>query len=91
MNWEQYKTDAGLRDPETKAMIEEAECKAAIIASIISRRTELGLSQRELASLCGIPQSSLARIEANRTNPRIDTLLKLFSKLGLSFRIVADQ
>jgi DNA-binding XRE family transcriptional regulator len=68
-------------------ILEEAEAEASIISAIISRRAELGLSQRDLADLCDIPQSSVARIESSKTTPRLDTLLKLFRQLGLTFNI----
>ncbi len=43
---------------------------------MIDRRHELGLLQRDLAKLCHLPQSSIARLEANITSPRLDTLEK---------------
>ena len=67
--------------------IEEAEQLAYIISTIIDRRKELGLSQRDLASKCGVPQSSIARIESCKTTPNISTLLNIFKHLGLSFTI----
>ena len=88
MTWEDYKNDAKSKDPEAKAILEEAEAKSAIITAMINRRNDLGLSQRELADMCGIPQSSVARIESNKSMPKLDTLLKIFSKLGLGFTIM---
>ena len=85
MNWNEYKEQVKLTDPVGKEILEEAE--ASIISAIISRRAELGLSQRDLADLCDIPQSSIARIESSKTTPRLDTLLKLFRQLGLTFKI----
>lgn len=41
-----------------------------------------GLSQRELADKAGVPRSTLDRIEAGRTDPRLSTLDKLFGALG---------
>ncbi len=87
MTWEEYKKRVKDTDPEAKALLEEAETKSAIIAAMISRRNELGLSQRDLAELCGIPQSSVARIESNRTVPKLDTLIRIFSRLGLGFSV----
>jgi transcriptional regulator with XRE-family HTH domain len=42
-----------------------------------------GLSQRELAQRSGVPQPSVARIEARRTMPRVDTLERLLRACGL--------
>ena len=84
MNWTEYKTQVKQTDPLGKELLEEAESEAAIISSMIKQRAELGLSQRDLAELCSIPQSSVARIESGKTTPRLDTLLKLCRHLGMT-------
>ncbi|MBO4784436.1 MAG: helix-turn-helix transcriptional regulator, partial [Lachnospiraceae bacterium] len=40
-----------------------------------------------LASLCNIPQSSVARIESNKITPRLDTILKLLNEMGLTLSV----
>ena len=87
MNWTQYKNNVKQTDPVGKEILEEAELEASIISAMIRQRSALGLSQRDLATLCDIPQSSVARIESNKTTPRLDTLLKIFSKLGLTLNV----
>lgn len=87
MNWNEYKTQVQSSDPLGKEIIETAEAESAIISAMIKQRTELGLSQRDLAELCNIPQSSVARIESSKTTPRLDTLLKIFNQLGLSLTV----
>lgn len=84
MNWDEYKAQAKQEDPAVKEIIEEAEAEARIITAIIKQRSELGLSQRDLAKLCSIPQSSVARIETGKTVPKISTLLNIMAKLGLT-------
>lgn len=87
MNWSEYKKQVKQSDPIAKEILEESEAEAAIISAIIKQRSSLGISQRELASLCNIPQSSVARIESSKTTPRLDTLLKIFKQLGLSLSV----
>ena len=87
MNWNEYKDTVKAPDPVGKEILEEAEAEAAIISAMINQRNALGLSQRDLASLCDIPQSSVARIESSKTTPRLDTLLKLFKQLGLKLSV----
>ena len=41
----------------------------------------MGLSQRELAELCGTTQSAIARLERGGRPPRIDTLLRIAEAL----------
>ncbi len=87
MNWNEYKDHIKQTDPVGKELLETAESEAAIISAMIRQRKELGISQRELAALCGIPQSSVARIETSRITPRLDTLLKILNQLGLTLCI----
>ena len=75
--------------PETKAnLLERLRTRLAgaeddgwffarIAEQVVSRRKELGLSQTELAELCGTTQSAIARLESGGRPPRIDTLLRL--------------
>jgi DNA-binding XRE family transcriptional regulator len=54
-----------------------------IINSIINRRVELGLTQRDLAKISGVKQSAIARLENFKVVPKIYTLYKLMNPLGL--------
>lgn len=87
MNWNEYKETVKKSDPVGKEILEESEAEAAIISAMIMQRSSLGLSQRDLAVLCDIPQSSVARIESNKTVPRLYTLLKILGQLGLTLQV----
>ena len=54
---------------------------AAIADQVADRRTELGVSQKQLAELCGTTQSAIARLESGGRPPRIDTLLRIAEAL----------
>ena len=75
--------------PDIAKDIREAEAMSAIVKAMVEQRNAMGLSQRELAARCGIPQSSVARIESFKTMPNLDTLLKIFQQLGLKLTISA--
>ncbi len=85
--WEDYKKEAKTKSPTIKADIEEIETLASIISSIIEKRSELGISQRELAKICSLPQSSVARIEACTVKPNVETLLRIMRPLGLTLEV----
>lgn len=85
--WNDYKEYVKNVDPEAFEDIKEVEQLAYIISTIIDRRKELGLSQRDLAKMCNVPQSSIGRIESCKTTPNISTLINIFKHLGLSFTI----
>lgn len=89
-NWTEYKKHVMDINPEIASDIDEAEAISKIVGAMIEQRHSLNLSQRELAKLCGIPQSSVARIEAGTTSPNLSTLLKLFGELGLSLSVVSS-
>lgn len=89
--WNDYKEYVKQTDTNTKRDIEEIEAIASIIGAVINQRKLLGISQRELASLCGIPQSSVARIESYKTTPNLDTLLKIMRPLGLHLTVSANN
>ncbi len=87
MTWNDYKNHVKSTDPIGYEVLNEAELEADIISAIIHQRNELGLSQRDLAAICNIPQSSVARIESLKTMPRLDTLLKILTKLRLTLNV----
>ncbi len=85
--WNDYKDYVKKNDPEIGKDIEDVENISAIVSAMIAKRNDLGLSQRELASMCGIPQSSVARIESFKTTPNLATLIKILRNLGLTLKI----
>lgn len=87
--WNDYKEHVRTVDPEISKDMEEVEALSQIVRAMVEQRNALGLSQRELAALCGIPQSSVARIESFKTVPNLDTLLKIFQQLGLKLSVTA--
>ena len=87
--WNDYKEHVRTVDPEISKDMEEVEALSQIVKALVEQRNALGLSQRELAALCGIPQSSVARIESFKTVPNLDTLLKIFQQLGLKLSVTA--
>jgi ribosome-binding protein aMBF1 (putative translation factor) len=87
--WEDYKNHVKAINEEKRRNMEEIEEVSEIVSSIIQRRQELGISQRDLAARCGIPQSSVARIETLKTTPKLDTLIKLMQALNLKLQVAA--
>lgn len=85
--WEEYKEYIKNADTSAQKDLEYAEEQAQIISAIIQQRNALGLIQRDLASICGLPQSSVARIESYQTTPNLSTLLKILKPLGLKFTV----
>ena len=86
--WNDYKEHVKKIAPTSGRDMTEIEEQAKIISAVIEQRNALGLSQRDLADICGIPQSSVARIESFQTTPNLATLLKILRALGLKLAVV---
>lgn len=85
--WNDYKDYVKSTDSEAKQDLEEIEALSQIVSAMVAQRHTLGLSQRDLAEICGLPQSSVARIESFKTTPNLDTLLKIMNALKLKIII----
>ena len=60
---------------------------AQIADQVAARRAALGLSQQQLAELCGTTQSAIARLESGDRPPRIDTLLRIAAALDCELAV----
>lgn len=56
-----------------------------------NRRRELGLSQRELAKRCAIPQPHISKIEQGEVDLRASTLIELARALESDFLLVPNR
>jgi len=54
-------------------------------------RTELRLSQEELANRVGVRQSAISAFETGEKTPRIETLQRLAVALGISTAVLLDS
>ena len=62
-----------------------------LVSSMVEQRKSLGMSQRELAELCDMPQSSIGRIETFKTTPNLRTILRMMHYLGMTFSIDSEK
>ena len=53
-------------------------------------REERNISQQNLAEMCNVEKSNMARIEAGRTNPTLLTMYKISSALNISLAVLVD-
>ena len=58
-----------------------------IIIKLIKERKEKGISQQKLATLINVPQSTVARIEAEIVSPRLETLILIANVLDVKIDI----
>ena len=70
-----------LQDPQFKQEFESETTKLESAIAVTHVRKEAGLTQRELANVSKVPQSTIARIETG-ANTSVDTLTKIANALG---------
>ena len=81
-NFKDFKAEL-LKNPNIRREYDALQPKYAIIQTIIARRNELSLSQRQLARLSGMQQPAICRIESGDNNMTVDTLFRVANALGL--------
>lgn len=59
-----------------------------IAKDISQKRKQLKISQRQLAERCGLPQSTVGRLEAGIVAPSLPTLQRIAEELGMEIRLV---
>lgn len=74
-------------DPEFRAEWERTALARAIAVAVVRFRTDRGLSQRDLASVLGMTQPQVARLERGEVNPSMDTLVRVAAGLGIELTI----
>jgi DNA-binding XRE family transcriptional regulator len=71
-----------LRNPDFPKMVDAALRARELLASLVDRRLEMGLSQTLVAARMGTSQSALARIETGDSDPRLSTVERYALALG---------
>lgn len=67
--------------------IEPIPVALKVADAVVNARAKVGLSQSELASITGIDQSDISKIERGVANPSINTLNRLAKALGMELQI----
>ncbi len=70
-----------MKDQQFKANFELESAKLESAVALVDERERAGLTQRELADLANVPQSTIARIE-NGQNTSFETMSKIAAAMG---------
>jgi ribosome-binding protein aMBF1 (putative translation factor) len=76
------------RNPDFPKFLEAAVRRRDLVASLVAKREELGLSQDLVATRMGTSQPAIARLEAGQVDAKLSTLERFATALG--FRIHWD-
>jgi ribosome-binding protein aMBF1 (putative translation factor) len=83
--------EAAAEGPRAVRELERFREEFALASQIIASRRERELSQRQLATLSGVPQSEISRIETGAANPTYATITALLRSLGKRVQLVDDR
>lgn len=84
--WSEFKAKL-FADPEVKAEYDRLEPYYQVVSALICLRIKRKLTQKQLASLIGINQSEIARLESANYNPSIKTLHKIAVATGTKLQV----
>ena len=84
--YKQFKKEL-LKDKKIRQVYENLGPEFAVIEMIIKKRTEKGLSQKELARKIGTKQSAISRLESGTYNPSLSFLQKVSEALDAKLKI----
>ena len=76
-----------LTDPEVRKEYDALEFQFRLIRDILSRRSELNLSQMQLAKLVGTKQPAISRLERGDGNITINRLRRVADALNADLEI----
>ena len=76
-----------LADPEFRKEYEALGPEFELIESIIKRRAELEMTQKELADKLGTGQAVISRLESGNANPTLASLAEIAKALDADLRI----
>ncbi|MFE7719743.1 helix-turn-helix domain-containing protein [Nocardia rhizosphaerihabitans] len=68
----------------------EIQLSMALAQAVYNRRTELGLTQAELAERAGLTQAKISRIEGSDTVPTLRLLARLADALDATLNIALE-
>ncbi|MCL2400787.1 MAG: helix-turn-helix domain-containing protein [Defluviitaleaceae bacterium] len=58
-----------------------------IISTLVSKRIEMKMTQKELAKKVGITKGAICRIETRAKSPSLETLFKMATHLGMTLTL----
>lgn len=79
--------DEQLGNPDFAAEWERSKPEYEVMKLLVEARSEMGMSQSELARRTGIKQPNISRLERGVCSPTLDTLAALARGLGKELKV----
>ena len=74
-------------DPVFKEEWDAQAAEREVMRQIVAARSEVGMTQAELAEVCGMKPANLCRLENGNGNPSVATLNRIAHGLGRKLEI----
>lgn len=81
MNLSEYAQERGEKSPAFAQAVADRKRRAELLRSIGRRRSELGISQADVAKRMDTTQSAVSDLETGGTDPRLSTVQRFASAL----------
>jgi DNA-binding XRE family transcriptional regulator len=88
MTWQDHEDDMLAKGLITQEEIDASKARVAIMCELIDARNEKKISQRRLEELTGVRQATISDMEAGKSSPSVDTMLKVLAPLGKTLAVV---
>ena len=85
VTWKNLRNELTITEEDEQMIALEKE----LIMTLARIREEKGLTQAQMAELCGVSQPTIARMERATHSPQLDSLFKILVPLGYTLQIVA--
>ena len=85
VTWKNLRNELTITEEDEQMIALEKE----LIMTLVRIREEKGLTQAQMAEICGVSQPTIARMERSTHSPQLDSLFKVLVPLGYTLQIVA--
>ena len=81
-NWTDWLSEQ-LQDEEIRAEFGAEGLKTSFALALLNARESMGMTQSELADVCGVSQAYISRLESGEANPTIGKLGSIFAAMWM--------
>ena len=89
-NYEEFEAEL-LKNPQIRKEYEALKPKYDMIRGIIERRSQMHISQTQLAKMVGTKQPAISRLEKGDYNTTLSTFFKVANALNLDISLKAQR
>ena len=72
-----------LKDPEMRAEFGAEGLRMAFAFALLNARESLGMTQTELAGVCGVSQAYISKLESGEANPTVGKIGGIFAAMWM--------